>query len=56
MTLGTGLLYGPTGKVFLMSEVPQQVVHMMLVTQYLDVLKEFALSGRATMVRKSVCV
>ena len=29
---------------------PDQVVHMMLVTQYLDVLKEFALSGRATMV------
>ena len=24
---------------------------MMLVTQYLDVLKDFALSGRATMVR-----
>ena len=29
-----------------------QVVHMMLVTQYLDVLKDFALSGRATMVRE----
>ena len=29
-----------------------QVVHMMLVTQYLDVLKDFALSGRATLVRE----
>lgn len=29
---------------------PQEVVHMMLVTQYLDVLKNFAESGRATMV------
>ncbi|EKX33021.1 hypothetical protein GUITHDRAFT_156181 [Guillardia theta CCMP2712] len=29
---------------------PREVVHMMLVTQYLDVLKEFAQSGRATMV------
>jgi len=29
---------------------PQEVVHMMLVTQYLDVLKEFATSGKATMV------
>jgi len=27
-----------------------EVVHMMLVTQYLDVLKEFAQSGKATMV------
>jgi regulator of protease activity HflC (stomatin/prohibitin superfamily) len=29
---------------------PKEVVHMMLVTQYLDVLKEFAASGKATMV------
>jgi len=29
---------------------PHDVVHMMLVTQYLDVLKEFAQSGKATMV------
>jgi hypothetical protein len=29
---------------------PREVVHMMLVTQYLDVLKEFAQSGKATMV------
>jgi len=29
---------------------PHDVVHMMLVTQYLDVLKEFAQSGGATMV------
>jgi hypothetical protein len=29
---------------------PHDVVHMMLVTQYLDVLKEFAQSGSATMV------
>jgi len=29
---------------------PQEVVHMMLVTQYLDVLKNFAESGKATMV------
>eukprot|EP00286_Rhodomonas_abbreviata_P005593 CAMPEP_0181338556 /NCGR_PEP_ID=MMETSP1101-20121128/28702_1 /TAXON_ID=46948 /ORGANISM="Rhodomonas abbreviata, Strain Caron Lab Isolate" /LENGTH=251 /DNA_ID=CAMNT_0023449299 /DNA_START=167 /DNA_END=922 /DNA_ORIENTATION=- len=29
---------------------PAQVVHMMLVNQYLDVLKDFAQSGRATMV------
>ena len=29
---------------------PREVVHMMLVTQYLDVLKDFAHSGKATMV------
>lgn len=29
---------------------PREVVHMMLVTQYLDVLKDFAQSGKATMV------
>jgi len=29
---------------------PHEVIHMMLETQYLDVLKEFAGSGRATMV------
>ena len=29
---------------------PPQVIHMMMVTQYLDVLKEFAASGKATMV------
>ncbi|EKX40773.1 hypothetical protein GUITHDRAFT_158272 [Guillardia theta CCMP2712] len=29
---------------------PSEVVHMMLVTQYMDVLKDFAQSGRATMV------
>lgn len=29
---------------------PREVVHMMLVTQYLDVLKDFAASGKATMV------
>jgi hypothetical protein len=28
----------------------EEVVHMMLVTQYLDVLKEFAHSGKASMV------
>jgi regulator of protease activity HflC (stomatin/prohibitin superfamily) len=29
---------------------PKEVIHMMMVTQYLDVLKEFAASGKATMV------
>ena len=29
---------------------PKEVIHMMMVTQYLDVLKEFAVSGKATMV------
>ncbi len=27
---------------------PKEVVHMMLVTQYLDVLKDFAQSGRSS--------